>query len=68
LGPNDKLTQNHEWGASSASGSYAARSKHPGGVNVGMADGSVRFVGDTIDKTIWQAASTISNGEPKGLD
>ncbi|MEN6497165.1 MAG: DUF1559 domain-containing protein [Thermoguttaceae bacterium] len=68
LGPNDKLTLNHEFSSSSNTASYAARSKHPGGVNVGMADGSVRFVGDTIDKTIWQAASTISNGEPKGLD
>ena len=68
LGPNDKLTQNHEWGASSASGSYAARSKHPGGVNVGMADGSVKFASDTVDKTIWQAASTIAGGEPKSLE
>ncbi len=68
LGPNDKLTQNHEYMSSSNTGSYAARSKHPGGVNVGMADGSVRFVSDTIDKTIWQAASTIAGGEPKSLD
>jgi prepilin-type N-terminal cleavage/methylation domain-containing protein/prepilin-type processing-associated H-X9-DG protein len=68
LGPNDKLTENHEYMGGSNAGSYAARSRHPGGVNVGMTDGSVKFVGDTIDKTIWQAASTISNGEPKTLD
>lgn len=68
LGPNDKLTENHEYSASSNTGSYAARSKHPGGVNAGLADASVRFVSDTVDKTIWQAASTISNGEPKTLD
>ena len=68
LGPNDKLTVNHEFSSSSNTASYAARSKHPGGVNVGMADGSVRFVGDTIDRTIWQAASTITGGETKGLD
>ena len=68
LGPNDRLTENHEYMGGSNAGSYAARSKHPGGVNVGMADGSVKFVGDTIDKTIWQAASTIAGGEPKSLD
>ncbi len=68
LSPNDKLTQNHEYSGSSNTGSYAARSKHPGGVNVGLADASVRFVSDTVDKTLWQAASTISNGEPKGLE
>lgn len=30
-----------------------ARSYHPGGVNVGMADGSVRFIQETIDVTTW---------------
>lgn len=36
----------------------AARSRHAGGVTVGLCDGSVRFVTDSIDLTIWRAAST----------
>jgi len=41
----------------------AARSRHPGGVNVSMCDGSVRFVSNTILLATWQALSTSSNGE-----
>ena len=32
-----------------------ARSAHPGGVSVAMADASVRFVNDTVDVGIWRA-------------
>uniref|UniRef100_UPI001F0FBDB7 DUF1559 domain-containing protein n=1 Tax=Thalassoroseus pseudoceratinae TaxID=2713176 RepID=UPI001F0FBDB7 len=41
----------------------SARSYHTGGVNALLADGSVRFVADTVDLTVWQAANTIRNGE-----
>jgi prepilin-type N-terminal cleavage/methylation domain-containing protein/prepilin-type processing-associated H-X9-DG protein len=49
----------------------AARSGHPGGVNVVMLDGSVRFITDGIDSTahgqneprVWQALSTYQAGE-----
>jgi prepilin-type N-terminal cleavage/methylation domain-containing protein/prepilin-type processing-associated H-X9-DG protein len=41
----------------------AARSKHPGGVNVGLADGSVRFVKDTVNILSWRALSTTQGGE-----
>ncbi len=40
-----------------------ARSMHPGGVNLLLFDGSVRFVGETIERTIWQAAASMSGGE-----
>jgi prepilin-type processing-associated H-X9-DG protein len=46
----------------------AARSKHTGGVNVCMADGSVRFVRDGISLQAWQAAGTKSGGETLSLD
>lgn len=41
----------------------AARSKHAGGVNTAMADGSVRFFSDNIDTFTWQALSTRAGGE-----
>jgi len=43
--------------------SNAARSRHPGGVNVTMADGSVRFMKNTVSLPIWRALSTIKGGE-----
>jgi prepilin-type processing-associated H-X9-DG protein len=40
-----------------------ARSRHPGGVNSGMADGSVRFFKNSISLNIWSALSTTQGGE-----
>jgi prepilin-type processing-associated H-X9-DG protein len=44
----------------------AARSRHPGGVNVALCDGAVRFVKDTIDIDTWQRLSTMNQGEVVG--
>ena len=41
----------------------SARSRHPGGVNVLMGDGVVRFVSETVDLTLWQSLATIAGGE-----
>jgi prepilin-type processing-associated H-X9-DG protein len=41
----------------------AASSYHTGGVNVGMADGSVRFVRDSIPFDTWRAMGTRGGGE-----
>ena len=41
----------------------SARSRHPGGVNVLMGDGSARYASETIDLALWQALSTIAGGE-----
>src|SRR5262245_43236193 len=41
----------------------AARSRHAGGVNVLMCDGSVRFVSQGINIGTWQALSTTRGGE-----
>lgn len=49
-----------------AYGWRAARSVHPGGVNLTMADGSVRFVSDDIDEAVWRASSTIAGDEIHG--
>jgi prepilin-type N-terminal cleavage/methylation domain-containing protein/prepilin-type processing-associated H-X9-DG protein len=41
---------------------------HPGGVNALMGDGSVRFVTDMVELSVWQAAATAANREPTSLD
>ena len=41
----------------------AARSRHPGEVNVSLCDGSVRFVSETISHAIWEAALSGNGGE-----
>ena len=43
-----------------------ARSQHPGGVNVCMADGSVRYVRDNITLLTWQILGNIGDGQPVG--
>lgn len=40
-----------------------ARSRHKGGVNMLMADGSVHWIADLIDPAIWKALSTRAGGE-----
>jgi prepilin-type N-terminal cleavage/methylation domain-containing protein/prepilin-type processing-associated H-X9-DG protein len=49
--------------SSAVQGHAAARSYHPSGVNVGMADGSVRFATGSVDPVIWRGVGTINNGE-----
>ncbi|RUL88329.1 H-X9-DG-CTERM domain-containing protein [Tautonia sociabilis] len=41
----------------------AARSLHPGGVNVLFCDGHVDFIQETVDPTVWRGLSTRSRGE-----
>ena len=43
-----------------------SRSQHPGGVNVCLADGSVRFVRDNITLLTWQILGNIGDGQPVG--
>jgi prepilin-type N-terminal cleavage/methylation domain-containing protein/prepilin-type processing-associated H-X9-DG protein len=42
----------------------ASRSRHPGGVNVGMCDGVARFAGDDVASNVWQSLGSIAGGEP----
>jgi hypothetical protein len=63
---------------STTTSQMTARSMHPGGLQVTMADGSARFVSDTIDfkrtlvgcgpppRGVWQAIHTRGGGEPVG--
>jgi prepilin-type N-terminal cleavage/methylation domain-containing protein len=40
-----------------------SRSFHPGGVDVGLVDGSVRLIAETIDLQTWRALATRAGGE-----
>ncbi len=46
----------------------AARSQHSGGVNCGFADGSVKFIKNTINPTTWRALGTRAGGEVVSAD
>jgi prepilin-type N-terminal cleavage/methylation domain-containing protein/prepilin-type processing-associated H-X9-DG protein len=59
LPPNSKTPDMNSMGI----GFYAARSLHPGGVNVGMGDGSVRFVAETVELETWRGLGTRAGGE-----
>lgn len=45
-----------------------SRSYHPGGVNVLLGDGSVRFIKDAIAGTTWRALGTVTGGETISSD
>ena len=47
----------------SAYGWFSSRSNHVGGANVGLADGSVRFVTESIDLELWQKTGSIADRE-----
>jgi prepilin-type N-terminal cleavage/methylation domain-containing protein/prepilin-type processing-associated H-X9-DG protein len=48
--------------------SLAASGYHPGGVNVLFADGSVRFVKNSVNPVDWRALGTIAGGEIVSAD
>jgi len=47
----------------SANSHKTARSRHPNGVNVLMADGSMRFINSNVVLTTWRALGTMDGGE-----
>ena len=69
----DGLWEVTNWPPKAPTGSPAfvqyTRSWHAGGVNVAMADGSTRFVLDTVDAAVWTASGSRNGSEPtQGLD
>lgn len=50
-------------GSTQANSYYSARSKHAGGVNAAMGDGSVRFVSNNVNATTWRQVGTRVGGE-----
>jgi prepilin-type N-terminal cleavage/methylation domain-containing protein/prepilin-type processing-associated H-X9-DG protein len=63
--PNDQVVkaQQHECHLWSHPGTLAARSRHPGGVQIMLADGSVRFIRDSISMTLWRNIGSRAGGE-----
>jgi prepilin-type N-terminal cleavage/methylation domain-containing protein/prepilin-type processing-associated H-X9-DG protein len=49
-------------------GALTATSRHAGGVNVALLDGSVRFVKSTVSPQVWWGVGTIANSEVIGAD
>lgn len=43
-----------------------ASSRHNGGVNVVLADGSLRFVAESVDADLWRSLGTIAGGDSAG--
>ncbi len=68
--PNTRsCSQNNHGGTLTATGvnedgaASTASSRHAGGVNVAMADGSTHFVADNIDVLVWQALGSRNGAE-----
>ena len=61
-----------DFSADGAQGGFAAAitatSNHPGGVNVCMGDGSVRFIKDSINMQVWWSLGTRAGNEAISAD
>ncbi len=62
--PEEETTiKNDQWQAA-----HGFKSLHPGGAHFVMADGSVHFVNESIDSTIYRGLSTRNGGETVGVE
>ena len=63
--PNGK---NCAYGNYTGEGAFTASSRHPGGVNVLLADGSTRFIKSTISPQTWWAIGSRAGSEVISAD
>ncbi len=63
--PNSRSCANAPWNTwgEDVYGTAPPTSNHPGGVNVTMTDGSVRFIKDSVNLQTWWALGTRNGGE-----
>jgi prepilin-type N-terminal cleavage/methylation domain-containing protein/prepilin-type processing-associated H-X9-DG protein len=69
-GPNSRMCTNYAISQYNIDiwGSADPNSNHPGGVNVALADGSVRFVKDSVNLATWWALGSRNGGEILSAD
>ncbi len=63
LTPNSTIPDCTASASAPIDGLMGARSNHPGGVHAAMADGSVRFIRDTIAQETWSSLGSCASGE-----
>jgi prepilin-type N-terminal cleavage/methylation domain-containing protein len=61
--PNASPSTNRNGGAIISMSSY-----HPGGGQICLGDGSVRFISETIDRTTWRRVGDKADGQPVRID
>jgi prepilin-type N-terminal cleavage/methylation domain-containing protein/prepilin-type processing-associated H-X9-DG protein len=68
--PNTRSCSNAPWNTwgQDVWGVAPPTSNHPGGVNMGMADGSVKFIKDTVNMQTWWGLGTRNGGEVISAD
>jgi len=65
--PNATQTNGQIFGVGDWPNQYSFHSKHSGGVQFALGDGSVRFVSESTDITTYRSMGTRGGGEPLGL-
>jgi prepilin-type N-terminal cleavage/methylation domain-containing protein/prepilin-type processing-associated H-X9-DG protein len=68
IGPNSTMPDCVLQPSLPIGGFVGARSNHPGGVHILMADGSVRFATNSIRREVWMAIGTRAGGEVVSQD
>lgn len=69
LTPNSKTPDCSPWGGvATGYGFFSARSNHSGGANCLAADGSVKFIKDSVASMTWYALATAQGGEVISAD
>lgn len=61
--PNVRPLGGGRYGPNDWQNTWSFRSRHPGGLNFALADGSVHFIPNAIDLVVYRALATVSGGE-----
>jgi hypothetical protein len=63
IAPNARRQDGTEYGRWDWPNRYSFHSRHSGGLQFALADGTVRFITDSIDLSVYRAMATIRGGE-----